>query len=341
MAIEKAALGSCASLVATPRRIGATNAHVFTAYIAGLAVLVAPLLLLHGNAYWINVLAYAYLFGGLATAWNVIGGFGGQFSLAHGVFFGIGGYAAAIFYTRWAISPWLTLLPTAAAGAGVAVLISWPTFRLRGPFFAIATMAVNEVAFVAANYFDGITGGPRGVLVPFRASFWNMIFLEPWQYALLNFAFTAVAIGISVGLLRTRLGYYLLAVREDEDAARAAGISVLSVKLKGMALSAGLTTIGGSLFAMFVRVIDPPTLFSLQDVGVKFALLALIGGMGTIWGPAIGALAIVPVENVLRGTLTELWPGAHLVILGLLMILAARFMKRGIVGAVRRRWRTR
>jgi branched-chain amino acid transport system permease protein len=304
-----------------------------------LGLLGLPLLLLYGNPYWVNVLAYAYLFGGLAASWNIIGGFGGQFSLAHGVFFGIGAYMAALLFTRWGFSPWLTLLPAAALGAAVAALVSWPTFRLRGPFFAIATMAVNEVAFVVANYFDGVTGGPRGILIPFRASFANMIFLRPWQYALLNFCFLALVLAVSIALMRTRLGYYLLAVREDEDAARSAGIAVLAVKVRGMALSAGLTAIGGALFAMFVRVIDPPTLFSLQDVGVKFALLTLIGGLGTIWGPVIGALVIVPVENMLRATLTGLWPGAHLAILGTVMILSALFMKRGIVGTADALWR--
>jgi branched-chain amino acid transport system permease protein len=332
------------SVAPAARRRAPASGGVTLWNLLGLALLGLPLLLLQGSAYWVNVLAYAYLFGGLAASWNIIGGFGGQFSLAHGVFFGIGAYMAALLFTRWGVSPWLTLLPAAALGAAVAALISWPTFRLRGPFFAIATMAVNEVAFVVANYFDGITGGPRGILIPFRASFANMIFLRPWQYALLNFCFLALVLAVSIALMRMRLGYYLLAVREDEDAARSAGIAVLAVKIKGMALSAGLTAIGGALFAMFVRVIDPPTLFSLQDVGVKFALLALIGGLGTIWGPIIGALVIVPVENMLRATLTGLWPGAHLAILGTVMILSALFMKRGIVGtagALRRRFARR
>lgn len=332
---------------ASPRRraggvAGVTTGGAVLRYALGMLLLLLPLLALHGSPYWVNVLSYAYLFGGLAAAWNIIGGFGGQFSLAHGVFFGIGAYATALLYTGWGVSPWLTLLPGAALAAAVAALISWPTFRLRGPFFAIATLAVNEVAFVVANYFDGVTGGPRGILVPFRAGFANMIFLEPWKYAALNFAFLALVLAVSVGLMRRRLGYYLLAVREDEDAARASGIAVLRVKIRGMALSAALTAIGGGLFTMFVRVIDPPTLFSLQDVGVKFALLSLIGGLGTIWGPAIGALLVVPLENVLRGSLTGLWPGAHLVVLGTIMILAALFMRRGIVGsarALRRRFR--
>jgi branched-chain amino acid transport system permease protein len=272
--------------------------------------------------------------GGLAAAWNIIGGFAGQFSLGHGVFFGIGAYVTARFYTLFDISPWMTMIPGALFAALVAVLISWPTFRLRGPFFAIATLAFNEVAFVIANHFDSVTGGPRGIMIPFKAGFSNMIFRERWHYALLMFGFMALVVGITVLLRRSRLGYYLLAVREDEDAARAAGINVLGVKLQGMALSAGLTAIGGTLFAMYLRYIDPPTLFTLPEVGVKFALLALIGGVGTIAGPLLGAALIIPFENFLRAELSSQLPGLSLAILGLLMVLAALFMKRGIAGAL-------
>ena len=147
------------------------------------------------------------------------------------------------------------------------------------------------------------------------------------------FVFVALVIGITVLLRRSRLGYYLLAVREDEDAARASGIHVLKVKLQGMALSAGLTSMGGTLFAMYLRYIDPPTLFTLPDVGVKFALLSLIGGVGTIAGPLLGAALVIPFENFLRAELANALPGLNLAILGLLMVLAALFMKRGVVGA--------
>jgi branched-chain amino acid transport system permease protein len=123
-------------------------------------------------------------------------------------------------------------------------------------------------------------------------------------------------------------------VREDEDAARASGIDVLGVKLRGMALSAALTAVGGALFAMYLRYIDPPTIFNLQEVGVKFALLSLIGGVGTIAGPLLGAALIVPFENFLRAELANALPGMNLAILGLLMVLAALFMKRGVVGAI-------
>ncbi len=303
-------------------------------YLAGMAVAFLPFVLLVDDAHWLNIIAFTYLMGGLAAAWNIIGGFGGQFSLGHGVFFGIGAYGSAKLYVAFGLSPWLTVIPTALFAALVAVLISWPTFRLRGPFFAIATLAFNEVAFVIAHNFESVTGGPRGIMIPFKAGLANMIFRERWQYALLMFVFVALVIGVTVALRRSRLGYYLLAVREDEDAARASGINVLAVKLRGMALSAGLTAVGGTLFAMYLRFIDPPTIFNLQEVGVKFALLTLIGGIGTISGPLLGAALIVPFENFLRAELANALPGLNLAILGLLMVLGALFMKRGVVGAV-------
>jgi branched-chain amino acid transport system permease protein len=303
-------------------------------YAGLLLVALAPLGLAWSDPYWVNILAYAYLFGALAASWNIIGGFGGQFSLGHGVFFAIGAYTVARLYLDLGLIPWLGIFPAAALATVIAVLISWPTFRLRGPFFAIATMAINEACFAFANYTDLLTGGPRGILIPFRAGFSNMIFIERWKYALLTFAFMSIVVMITVLLRRSRLGHYLLAVREDEDAARSAGVDVLKVKLLGMALSAALTAMGGGIFAMYVRVLDPPTLFSLPDIGVKFALISLIGGIGTIIGPVVGALLIVPVESWLRGALGGEIPGGHLIILGLVLVCASLFLKRGVVGAV-------
>ena len=311
-----------------------SGSRALAKYLGGMALAFLPFVLLVDDAHWLNIIAFTYLMGGLAAAWNIIGGFGGQFSLGHGVFFGIGAYTTARLYVAYDLSPWLTLVPTAIFAALIAMLISWPTFRLRGPFFAIATLAFNEVAFVIANHFDAFTGGPRGIMIPFKAGFANMIFRDRWQYALLMFVFLALVILITVVLRRSRLGYYLLAVREDEDAARASGIDVLGVKLRGMALSAALTAVGGALFAMYLRFIDPPTIFNLQEVGVKFALLSLIGGVGTIAGPLLGAALIIPFENFLRSELANALPGMNLAILGLLMVLAALFMKRGIVGAI-------
>ena len=311
---------------------------------AGLLATITPLVLLAGQPFWVNILIYTYLFAGLAVAWNIIAGVGGQFALGHGGFFAVGAYMTARLYLVWGVTPWLGLIPGAVLCALVGPLIFWPTFRLKGSFFAIATLAFNEVGFVMANYLETVTGGPRGLQIPFRAALGNMIFDHPRSYALLMFAFMGGCVGVALAIRRSRLGYYLLAVREDEDAARAAGIDVAGVKLRGTAISAALTAVGGGLFAMYVRTLDPPTLFSLNEVGFKFALLALIGGIGTISGPVLGAFLIIPAESWLRAELGGGLPGAHLIILGGLMLLAALFMRRGITGILEglwRRWRGR
>jgi len=305
-------------------------------YAGGLLLALLPALLLSGDAFWLNVVTYTYLFAGLAVAWNIIAGFGGQFSLGHGVFFAVGAYTTARLFLDWQITPWLGILPGALACAVLGPLVFLPTFRLKGSFFAIATLAFNEVALVLSNYMESVTGGPRGLQVPYRAAVANMIFEDPRAYTVLMFGFMALALAVAVWLMRSRLGYYLLAVREDEDAARAAGISVTGVKLRATALSAALTAVGGGLFAMYVRTIDPQTLFSLPDIGVKFALLSLIGGMGTIIGPVLGAFLIVPLESWLRAVFGGAGPGVHLILLGTVMLLAALFMRRGIAGVIDR-----
>ncbi len=317
-----------------------TAARAFKLALLAMAVTAAPIVIFSGNQFWINILIYTYLFAGLAVSWNIIAGFGGQFSLGHGVFFAAGAYTASILYVRYGLSPWIGILPGMLICGVLGPLIFWPTFRLKGSFFAIATLAFNEVGMAFANYFE-ITGGPRGVQVPFKAGLENMIFSNPLHYALLMFGYMALCLGVSWLVRNGRLGFYLLAVRDDQDCARASGIDVAKVKLLGMAISAALTSAGGTLFAMYVRTIDPPTLFSLTDIGFKFALLALIGGIGTVMGPVLGAFLIIPIENWLRTVLSGAIPGAHLLVLGTLMLLAALFMRKGLGHAIAelvRRW---
>lgn len=288
-----------------------------------------------GDSFTLNILASTFLFAGLATAWNIIGGLGGQFSLGHSVFFALGAFTVANVYLKLQLSPWLALAPAALLSAIVGVVFSWPVFRLRGPFFAIATMALTEMLLSLALYFDKFTGGSRGISIPFRLGIENMIFRDRFSYALLMLGFLVVCLVTMAAVTRSRLGYALQAVRDNEDAAMAAGIDVLRTKLYGMAISAALTGMGGVLFMMYVRVADPPTLFSLFDIGVKMALIALIGGIGTIYGPLLGALLIVPLESYLRAELGGSVPGANLIVLGFVLMLTALFLRRGIVGAIR------
>ena len=298
------------------------------------AALATALMLSAGDNFLLSILATTFLFAGLSTAWNIVGGFGGQFSLCHAVFFAEGAYLTANMVLHGNISPWLSLPPAFVLAALTSVLISWPVFRLRGPFFAIATMTFNEVVFVLANYAVPITGGSQGMRVPFRAGWQNMIFPGRIAYAWLMLGFLVLCLVVSLFLLRSRLGYYLQAVRDNEAAADASGISVLRTKLAAMAISAGLTGIGGSLFMMYVRIVDPPTLLTLSDIGVRFALIAVIGGIGTGYGPLLGALLIVPLDAWLRTQLGAAAPGSNLVVMGAALVLASLFFKRGLMGAL-------
>ena len=288
-----------------------------------------------GDSFTLNILSTAFLFAGLASAWNLIGGFGGQFSLGHSVFFAVGAYTTANLYLKAGITPWLGLLPAAALAAAVAVAVSWPVFRLRGPFFAIATMAFTEVALAVGNYWESATGGTRGMSIPFRLGAANMIFRDRVSYTWIMFGFTAVCLVVTLAVARSRLGYYLRAVRDNEQAAGAAGIDVLRAKLAGMAVSAALTGVGGGLFLFSTRVTDPTAIVSLFDFGVKFALVALIGGLGTVYGPLLGALLVIPLESWLRAEFGGLAPGANVIVLSLVLVLAPLFLKHGIVGALR------
>lgn len=303
-----------------------------------LVVLISLLILVYfsyEDSFSVNMLGLALLFAGLSVSWNIIGGLAGQFSMAHSVFFAIGAFTAANLFIRFDVSPWISLIPAASLGALFGCLISWPVFRLKGPFFAIATMASTEVALALAMYFDNLTGGARGLAVPFRAGFSNMIFAHRWAYALLMLGYCALTILVMIMVVRSRLGYQLQAVRDNENAALASGINVIGSKLKGVVISAALTSVGGAVFAMYVRVIDPASLFSLFDIGVKIALIAMIGGIGTIYGPLLGALLIVPLDLWLRAYIGSKVPGGNLIVLGGILILSALFLKQGIYGAIK------
>lgn len=301
------------------------------AVIAGLGLIIFALV---DDPFGANMLAIALLFAGLAVSWNIVGGLAGQFSMAHSVFFAIGAYTAANLFIHFQVSPWISLVPAAILSAAFACLISWPVFRLKGPFFAIATMAFTEVMLALAMYFTSITGGARGLSIPFRAGLENMIFPQRWLYAVLMLVYCAAALLVMIIVTRSRLGYYLQAVRDNESAASASGISVIGTKLTGIAISAALTGMGGVMFVMYVRVFDPSSLLSLFDIGVKIALIALIGGIGTIYGPLLGALLIIPLDLTLRAYIGGKFPGGNLLILGIILVFSALFLKKGIHGAL-------
>jgi branched-chain amino acid transport system permease protein len=277
------------------------------------------------------------LWGALAAAWNVAGGYAGQVSLGHAAFFGVGAYAAALTSSRYGQSPWLGLLVGVLLSIGTGAMIGYLSNRLRGPYFALSTIAFAEVLRIVASRWRGFTSGSEGVPVPYRPGFWTLgLGHVAWLYLILVVALVCYA--LQVYLERSRVGYQLAGVREDEDAAEALGIATRRRKVQAIVVSAALTSACGSLWAQYVGFVDPSHVFSI-DLSVRFALNTIIGGMGTALGPFLGSVLITSLETYLRATFSGIkagFTGIYLIIYGVVLILIVRFAPEGLTGIAAR-----
>ncbi|MEZ7821576.1 MAG: branched-chain amino acid ABC transporter permease [Candidatus Nanopelagicales bacterium] len=299
----------------------------WSAYGIAIAAFILIAAALSGEPYYMGLAAIGFMWAGLASAWNIIGGFGGQFSLAHSVFFGAGAYSVALLKVNFGVSPFVGMLVGVVISALIAWALSWALFRLRGPFFAIGTLALSLVALSLVEYFEW-TGGVMGVLIPFQDQF----ITDRNMWAFVFIAFLALCVAVSLAISRSRLGYYLIAVRDDDDAASAAGANPLGVKTIAFVISAMLTSVGGGLFILYLGFLDPPSFMSAISVAAYIPLLALIGGIGTVVGPVIGGLMLPTVQALLRGELAELPPGISEAAMGLILVLAAVYFREGLWG---------
>jgi branched-chain amino acid transport system permease protein len=296
--------------------------------VAGLAPVVVR------DAFLLDSLVLILIWGTAAAAWNVAGGYAGQISLGHSAFFGVGAYAAALAVTRFSLSPWLGL----AAGAGVAMavglVIGYLSNRLRGPYFVLATIAFSQVLLVVGSRWRGFTAGSEGIPVPFRPGFWTLGIAEKriWVWIVLGLAVSAWL--IQLYLDRSRRGYQLVAVREDEDAALSLGVPARWLKVAAICASAAVTAASGALWAQYVGFVDPFYVFSV-DLSIRFALAAIIGGLGTALGPFLGAALVTIVETFLRaqfGGVGGRLIGIYLILYGCALIAMVRWAPRGLVG---------
>lgn len=287
------------------------------------------------DLYYATLASQGMMFAGLAIAWNILAGYCGQFSFGHAVFFGIGAYAVAYPRVTWDWGILQGLILGIIVCSVLALALSWPLFRLRGSFFSIGTLALTEVALGLAFYFEW-TGGPVGIRIPFEL----MPFTDQRTWVLVFFLFMATALAISILIVRSRLGYQMIAVRDDESTAAASGISPLRIKTIAFVISAAITSVGGGLFVLFVGNLDPAAFFNALEVGAFVPMLALIGGLGTIAGPVIGAFLLEPGETYLKGALAGDLAGIAQGAIGLILILSAIYFKQGIWGRVRQltRW---
>ncbi|WP_342068031.1 branched-chain amino acid ABC transporter permease [Achromobacter kerstersii] len=267
----------------------------------------------------------------LSQAWNILGGYGGQLSFGHALFFGVGAYAQALGQLNLGINPWLALPMAIALGALVGMAVGGLTFRygLKGSYFALVTLAFAEVFRILA-LSASFTGGGVGLMVPLQEGAANMQFASRRGYIYLLLAFVVLALMVTAWLRHSRFGAYLQAVRDNEDAARAIGVNPLRVKLGGIALSAAFMSAAGAFYVQVFQYIDPGIAFG-SAVSVEALVGAIVGGMGTLWGPVLGAVALHGLADLTRNLFGEL-PGISMVIYGVVLILIVMFLPRGISG---------
>jgi branched-chain amino acid transport system permease protein len=295
------------------------------------------------DAYFLDTLVLILLWGALSAAWNIAGGYAGQVSIGHAAFFGIGAYSAALLEVRFHQSPWLGMLVGALLSLAAGGAIGYLSNRLKGPYFALSTIAFSQVLLIVASRWRAFTAGSEGLPVPFRPGFATLGLGDvAWAYLILVVA--VLYWGIQVWLEHSRFGYRLAGVREDEDAAQALGIPSRRLKVIAVTASAALTSVCGTLWAQKVGFVDPFYVFSV-DLSVRFALNAIIGGIGTALGPFLGSILITSLETYLRATLSGVksgFTGIYLIVYGVVLILVVRFVPEGLAGLSARLWaRTR
>ena len=263
------------------------------------------------DAYFLDSLVLILLWGALSAAWNVAGGYAGQVSIGHAAFFGIGAYSAALMGARFEQSPWLGMLIGVALslGGGRSSSATSPTGS-RARTSPSSTIAFSQVLLIVASRWRGFTSGSEGIPVPFRPGFATL--------GLGHVAWVYLALAVGAPVLRRRRSTWSArasatsspGVREDEDAAEALGIATRRLKVVAVTLSAALTSVCGTLWAQYVGFVDPFYVFSV-DLSVRFALNAIIGGMGTALGPFLGSILITSLETYLRATLSGREVGLH------------------------------
>jgi branched-chain amino acid transport system permease protein len=288
----------------------------------------------------LNFLTFAMIIALAAQGWNIIGGFGGQFSFGHAAFFGTGAYAMALSQVRFAINPWLALPLAAVLGGCAGCIIGYLSFRarLRGSYFALVTLAFAEVLRIITNAWD-FTGGAAGVLVPLRLDPAQMQFNDRRAFYWLALLLVAIVLGVSHSIMRSRFGAQLIAVRENEDAARALGVNTLVVKLMALIVSATITAAAGALYTQKFLYLDASLAYG-SWISIDALLAPIIGGLGTVFGPLVGSIVLLGLGEITKVVFAQLTggtlPGVDLAAFGVLLILCVAFAPRGVIGLAAR-----
>jgi branched-chain amino acid transport system permease protein len=305
------------------------------------AALLALVPLFLQSPYALHIFILFFIAVALGESWNVLGGFAGQYSVGHSAWYGIGAYGAFVLLQQKNVAPWFGVWVGVAVAVIVALAVGWITFRLRGPYFVLASIAVAEIIRLLALNWKDLTNGAEGILAsdlpPLKLggtmiTDWNS--KTPYFYMGLLMAVFCIAVNYVVK--GSKLGYYLQAIREDQDAAHSLGIPLTLYKNAALGISAACTALAGSFAAFYVGFIEPQGVFGI-DVSIQMVLTCIIGGIGTVSGPIFGALVLVVLTEMLRASLAQ----AHLLVYGVLVVVVILVMPEGIVGFASQRLRRR
>ncbi|MFQ5763461.1 MAG: branched-chain amino acid ABC transporter permease [Rhodospirillales bacterium] len=298
------------------------------------AVLIYPFVI---NApYLQNVVIMIFLYALMAQSWNIMAGYCGQISLGHAVFFGVGAYSSGYLFATFHISPWLGMVVGIVIAAAVALVIGIPTFRLRGHYFAIATLVIGESVQIVFQRWE-FFGAARGIWLPIvrEDPLLNFQFNEskiPYYFIALGFL---ILVCLAVWHLeRSKAGFYFRAIREDPEAASSLGVNITRYKLFAFMLSAGFMSMAGTFHAQYILIVDPENVFPLT-LSILVLLMAVMGGVGTLWGPIIGAAVVVLLSELTRVLLGGTGGAVDLIIYGALIVLICIFKPEGLIGIVR------
>ena len=302
--------------------------------LAFLALVIYPWVLT--NPFPRHLMIMLLLYAMMGLGWNILGGFAGQISVGHGIYFGLGAYTSTMLLMKLGITPWVGMLGGVLVAELAALVVGYACFRLGGRYFSMATLVIGEIGRIVFTNF-GWVGGAVGLFLPvLEESVINFQFHAskiPYYYIIL--AFTVLATVTTYVIAKTRLGYYFRAVRDDPDAARSLGIDITRYKLIALGISVFFTAIGGSFYAQYILFIDPISTMNFM-ISLTITLLVVLGGMGTLWGPIIGAFVLIPITELTR----VYWGGAgraiDLVIYGALIVLIAIYQPQGLVAMVER-----
>lgn len=300
---------------------------VGAAVLAGLAALPFGV----RDVYAQNLLIITILFAGLSQAWNILGGYCGQISLGHALYLGIGGYVSTMLFVNLGVPPTVGVFVGGAVAGLCALLVGWPCFRLSGHYYAIATVVVGEIGYLLFLNWDFV-GAATGVYVPFKGE--SLIDLQfrttKLPFHMLVLAFAAVTWGVAWWIEGSRWGFSWRAVRDDVVAARSLAVRVFPSKMAAAGISGFFTGMGGAIYAQYVGYIDPDSILA-GHLSILIALPAVLGGVGTLWGPLLGAAVLIPISELSRSYLGGGGQGVDLMIYGGLIVAVSLARPAGLV----------